>query len=68
MEQEEGIIWSLGRRGYGFIRTPGRVDRIFWVKDAPAGLEKGRSVTYRVVPRPNEEHPKAVDIRLMEVA
>ena len=68
MQQEEGIIWSLGRRGHGFIRTPGKTDRIFWLKDAPPGLAKGKSVTYRVIPRPNEDHPKAVDIQLMDVA
>ena len=75
MEQEEGIIWSIGQRGRGFIRTPGKTDRIFWLKDAPQALSLlpkskaiGKSVAYRVKSQGNGLHDMAVEIRLMEVA
>lgn len=68
MEQQrlEGIVWSLGLMGRGFIRPPGKKDHIFFLADAPQDLSKGRSVTFLSVDTP--KGPKAVDIQLMEVA
>lgn len=67
MKQEEGIIRVIGPR-LGFIRSPGKKDRIFYPSDAPPGIDRWKSVRYKVMPQPMEKHDRAVDIQLMEVA
>lgn len=64
-QRQEGIVWSLGLKGRGFIRPPGKRDHIFYLADAPKSIAKGRSVTFVSVETP--KGPKAVDIQLMDV-